>query len=222
MVDTVERRWTTRGTHTPAEGHQEQGDSLTPRTCGYSSDGRAAAFQAAGRRFDPGYPLGVSGAAGPASHNAPLGGFRVKAPRAHYSPVAQWQSPRLLIGRFPGSSPGRRAPPLRWINAADSSVAQWIRAMVSYAVRPRFESWSGNRVVRGFYRCTGQCASHADGRRVCRRYPGSPRFSSCRDRKLRSSVVERLPDAEDVAGSTPAATTGKRLTRYVTLPRMSP
>lgn len=103
-----------------------------------------------------------------------------------------------------------------------SSVAQWIRAMVSYAVRPRFESWSGNRVVRGFDRCTGQCASHADGRRVCRRYPGSPRFSYCRDRKLRSSVVERLPDAEDVAGSTPAATTGKRLTRYVTLPRMSP
>lgn len=48
------------------------------------------------------------------------------------------------------------------------------------------------------------------------------RFSPCQDRKLRSSVVERLPDAEDVAGSTPAATTGKRLTRYVTLPRMSP
>lgn len=99
--------------------------------------------------------------------------------------------------------------------------------MVSYAVRPWFESWSGNRVIRGVRlphtgRCTGQCAPRADGRRVCRRYPGAPRFSSCRDRKLRSSVVERLPDAEDVAGSTPAATTGKRLTRYVTLPTMLP
>ena len=132
MVATVERRWTVRGTHTPAKGHQEQGDSLTPRTCGYSSDGRAAAFQAAGRRFDPGYPLGVSGAAGLASHNAPPGEFRVKASRAHAHPAifsgSSMAEPPTVNRAVPGSSPGRRAPPLRWLNAADSSVAQWIKS----------------------------------------------------------------------------------------------
>lgn len=81
MVTTVERRWTDRVTHTPGEGHQEQGGSLTPRTCGYSSVGRAGAFQASGHRFEAGYPLRVSGAAGSASHSVPFGESSTQKPQ---------------------------------------------------------------------------------------------------------------------------------------------
>lgn len=81
MVTTVERRWTDRVTHTPGEGHQEQGGSLTPRTCGYSSVGRAGAFQASGHRFEAGCPLRVSGAAGSASHSVPFGESSTQKPQ---------------------------------------------------------------------------------------------------------------------------------------------
>ena len=76
--------------------------------------------------------------------------------------VAKWQTRRLQNPVFartcgfeshlrykpPGLSPARETLPLRWLNAAYSSVAQRIRAMVSYTMRPRFESWSGSKVSR--------------------------------------------------------------------------
>ena len=76
--------------------------------------------------------------------------------------VAKWQTRRIQNPVFartcgfeshlrykpPGLNLARETPPLRWLNAAYSSVAQRIRAMVSYAMRPRFESWSGSKVSR--------------------------------------------------------------------------